>query len=215
MDMPHAGTCRRTRRPAPGRACRPPVCLCLLLLLCLLSLGACGGESPSPQPPAPAPAESPSDVVWGLEPGGLRCRLEASPELNRDNDTALGLTLCLYQLKEYDQFSNKAASAEGLDELLQCRPDAAQAQSARLFQLQPGATRDVVMDRAEHARYLGVVAGYTHLRPDQCAAVLPFPLHTESKGVIFRSPVYSAAPVQVLIRLGESSLSITGAERVR
>ena len=212
---------QQTESPAPARAfrgqrpCRPPLCLCLLLLLCLLPLGACGGESPSPQPPAPAPAETPSGVVWGLEPGGLRCRLEASPELNRDNDTALGLTLCLYQLKEYDQFSNKAASAEGLDELLQCRPDAAQAQSARLFQLQPGATQDVVMDRAEHARYLGVVAGYTHLRPDQCAAVLPFPVHTESKGLIFRSPVYTAAPVQVLIRLGESSLSITGAERVR
>ncbi|WP_300787981.1 type VI secretion system lipoprotein TssJ [uncultured Desulfovibrio sp.] len=186
-----------------------------LLLLCCLPLQGCGGTAPATQPPPPAPAERPGDVVWGLEPGGLRCRMEASPDLNRDKDTSLGLTLCLYQLKEYDAFSNKAATADGLDELLQCRPDAAQAQSARLFQLQPGATRDVVMDRAEHARYLGVVAGYAHLHPDQCATVLPFPMHTDTEGVIFRSTVYSAAPVQVLIRLGESALSVTGAERVR
>lgn len=98
---------------------------------------------------------------------------------------------------------------------LKCRPDAAQAQSARLFQLQPGAQQDVVMDRAEHARYLGVVAGYTHLIPDQCAAVLPFPLHASTEGVLFRTTLYNAAPAQVLIRLGESSLSVTGAERVR
>lgn len=187
----------------------------VLPLLCCLTLQGCGGSAPATQPPPPAPAERPGDVVWALEPGGLRCRMEASPDLNRDDDVTLGLTLCLYQLKEYDTFSNKAATPDGLDELLQCRPDAAQAQSARLFQLQPGATRDEVMDRAEHARYLGVVAGYAHLRPDQCAVVLPFPLHTDTEGVIFRSTVYSAAPVQVLIRLGESSLSVTGAERVR
>lgn len=187
----------------------------VLAAVCCLLLQSCGGAAPATQPPPPSPVENPGDVAWPMEPGGLRCRLEASPDLNRDKETALGLTLCVYQLKEYDAFSNKAATPEGLDELLQCRADAAQAQSARLFQLQPGATQDVVMDRAEHARYLGVVAGYTHLRPDQCAALLPFPLHTGTEGVIFRSTVYSAAPVQVLIRLGESSLSVTGAERVR
>lgn len=194
---------------------RPSALPGLCLLLGCLWLAACGDKTPASLPPPPAPAERPEDVVWGREPNGLRCRLEASADLNREENTALGLTLCLYQLKEYDAFSNKAATPEGLDELLQCRPETVQAQSARLFQLQPGAARDVVMDRAEHARYLGVVAGYAHLRPDQCAAVLPFPLHTATEGVIFRSPVYSAAPLQVLIRLGESSLSVTGAERVR
>lgn len=194
---------------------RPLRPLLLGLLLGCLWLAACGDKAPAGLPPQPAPAARPEDVVWGLEPNGLRCRLEASADLNREENTALGLTLCLYQLKEYDTFANKAASSDGLDELLQCRPETAQAQSARLFQLQPGATRDVVMDRAEHARYLGVVAGYAHLRPDQCATVLPFPVHTDTAGVIFRSPVYSAAPLQVLIRLGESSLSVTGAERVQ
>lgn len=185
------------------------------ILVCGLLPAACGGNTPPPAPPPPAAATNPADVVWNLEPGGLRCRLEASPDLNRDGDTALGLTLCLYQLRDYAAFAGKSATPDGLDELLQCRPDAAQAQSARLFQIQPGATVDVVMDRAEHARYLGIAAGYTHLVPDQCAAVMPFPLHTRTEGVLFSTTLYNAAPVQVLIRLGESSLSVTGAERVR
>ena len=187
----------------------------LATLVCALLLTACGGTSPNPAQPLPAAVENPADVVWNLEPEGLRCRLEASPDLNRDRNTSLGLTLCLYQLKDYAAFTAKSDRPEGLDELLQCRPEVAQAQSARQFQLQPGAQLDVVMDRAEHARYLGVVAGYTHLIPDQCAAVLPFPLHTSTEGVIFRTTMYNAAPAQVLIRLGESSLSVTGAERVR
>lgn len=185
-----------------------------MLLVCVLLL-SCGGKAPDPMQPQPAAVENPADVVWSMEPDGLRCRLEASPNLNREKDTALGLTLCLYQLKEYAVFSNKSSSTEGLDELLQCRPEAAQAQGARLFQLQPGAQLDVTMDRAEHARYLGVVAGYTHLVPDQCTAILPFPVHTQTEGIIFSTTLYSAAPAQVLIRLGESSLSVTGAERVR
>lgn len=200
---------RRCHTPRRRRAVLPG------LLACGLLLSACGGETPAPTQPLPAAVANPADVVWNLEPGGLRCRLEASPDLNRDRDTALGLTLCLYQLKDYAAFTAKSAHADGLDELLQCSPDAAQAQSTRLFQIQPGAQLDVVMDRAEHARYLGVVAGYTHLVPDQCAAVLPFPLHTSTEGVLFRTTLYNAAPAQVLIRLGESSLSVTGAERVR
>lgn len=197
------------RRHTPRRRARLTA-----LLACGLLLSACGGETP-PAQPVPTAVANPADVVWNLEPGGLRCRIEASPDLNRDRDTSLGLTLCLYQLQDYATFAGKSADADGLDELLQCRPDAAQARSARLFQLQPGATLDVVMDRAEHARYLGVVAGYTHLVPDQCAAVLPFPLHTSTEGVLFHTTLYNAAPAQVLIRLGESSLSVTGAERVR
>lgn len=200
MASPRRHTARRLRAAA---------------LACALLLAACAGEAPAPAQLPPAAVENPSDVTWNLEPGGLRCRIEASPDLNLDKNTALGLTLCLYQLQDYAVFENKSAAPKGLDELLQCRPEAAQAQSARLFQLQPGATRDLVMDRAEHARYLGVVAGYAHLRPDQCAAVLPFPLHATTEGVLFRTTLYNAAPVQALIRLGESSLSVTGAERAR
>lgn len=199
------------RRHRPGN--RRRACLAVLLA-CALLPAACGGASAPTQPP-PAAVANPADVVWNLEPGGLRCRLEASPDLNRDGDTALGLTLCLYQLKDYATFTGKSSSPDGLDELLQCRPDTAQAQSARLFQLQPGATLDVIMDRAEHARYLGVVAGYAHLVPDQCSAVMPFPLHARTEGVLFSTTLYNAAPAQALIRLGESSLSVTGAERVR
>ena len=108
MASPRRHTARRLRAAA---------------LACALLLAACAGEAPAPAQLPPAAVENPSDVTWNLEPGGLRCRIEASPDLNLDKNTALGLTLCLYQLQDYAVFENKSAAPEGLERLHKAHPD--------------------------------------------------------------------------------------------
>ena len=108
-----------------------------------------------------------------------------------------------------------AASPRGIDTLLDGDLQKADALSSRVYHIQPGSTLDVAADRMEGARYLAVVAGYAHLRPELCSSVLPFPVHEETKGLLFRTRLYSAASLQALIRLGAESVSISGVERVR
>ena len=176
---------------------------------------SCGEPPKDTQNPLQTPAKTPDQVVWNQEPNGLRYRIEASPDLNRVGEGPLGLTVCVYQLKDTSAFASLAATAAGIDTLLDCKLDPAGAKSSRNFEIQPGGSRFITTDRAEEARHLAVVAGYAHLRPELCSAVVAFPVHQDNAGLIMKDRVFSAVPVQMLIRLGPESVSISGVQSVR
>ena len=180
-----------------------------------LVLCGCGGAKESPLPPPPAPAQDPAQVTWNQMGGGISYRLEAASDLNHEGDKPLGITVCVYQLDDPSTFEALAASASGIDQLLNCQLDPAKARASRAFQMQPGKIQDVTQDRVEKARYLAVVAGYEHLKPELCSAVIPFPIHHETSGILFRDDLYTAAPMRALIHLGAESVTISGVERVQ
>jgi type VI secretion system VasD/TssJ family lipoprotein len=165
--------------------------------------------------PKPAPAEDPSRVVWNAEPGGVHLTIETTPDLNAQDGAPLSLSLCVFQVDKTDKFDDLAQTPEGLDKLQACTVDAAGAVSARRYWLQPGQKLSEDIDRAEGARAMAVAAGYAHLAPELSRASFRYPLHVDTKGYIpgFRKTVYSAAPVNVVIRLTASRVSINGAER--
>jgi type VI secretion system VasD/TssJ family lipoprotein len=188
----------------------------LSALLCLL-IAACSGDKATRPPtvPPPLPVEDPSQVVWDAKPGGLTLHLISSIGLNEMGGTPLGLSLCVYQVADVKRFKALSTTADGLDALQECTVDAADAVTAKRFWMQPGEYREVVMDRAERAKNLAVVAGYAHLKPELSAAVIPFLLHSEKEGYIpfFRTTVYSAASMEIIINLTDSAVSIKGIER--
>lgn len=186
-----------------------------LAILLLAALGCGPSQPPSAAPPPPAAVGNPADVVWNLEKNGLRYRLEAAPDLNLAEGRPLGLTVRVYQLSDGTAFSNLAATAAGLDALLSGGAEVAGSVSDRVFQLQPGTSLTVTADRQEGARYLAVAAGYAHMRPNLCTALLPFPVHQGQEGLIRRHKVYTAGGLEAAISLGPESVTISGVERVR
>ncbi len=187
----------------------------LALLLTLFLVTACSSKEQAKLPPPPTPSDNPATVTWNQETGGLSYHIEASKDLNRAGEENLGLTLCVYQLEDSSTFQALSSSPDGLDQLLDCKLESAKARASRSFLVQPGKAFDIVQDRVEKARYFAVVAGYAHLEPDLCTAIIPFPIHSEKVGIIFRDTVYTAAPMQALIHLGAESVTISGVERVQ
>ena len=187
----------------------------LIFAFALLLWGCGGSKQESPLPPPPLPSEDPAKVTWNQQTGGLTYRIEAVPNLNHEGDKPLGVTLCVYQLDDPSAFQSMAESPQGLDQLLNCDLEVAKARLSRSFKIQPGQKLDVTQDRVEKARYLAVVAGFEHLKPELCTAIIPFPIHHEKEGIIFRDDLYSAAPMRALIHLGEQSVTISGVERVQ
>jgi type VI secretion system VasD/TssJ family lipoprotein len=182
----------------------------------LLLLAACGGkDAVAPPMPKPAPAEDPSRVVWNAEPGGVRLSIETTPDLNAQDGAPLSLSLCVFQLDKTDKFDDLAQTPEGLDKLQACTVDAAGAASAKRYWLQPGQKLSEDIDRAEGARTMAVAAGYAHLEPQLSRASFRYLLHTGKDGYIpgFRKTVYSAASMEIAIRLTASQVSINGVER--
>ncbi|MDR0578069.1 MAG: type VI secretion system lipoprotein TssJ [Candidatus Accumulibacter sp.] len=186
------------------------------VLFCGL-LAACGG-GPATRPPTvppPLPVEDPAHVTWEAKPGGLTLHLVSRSDLNEMDGTPLGLSLCVYQVADTKRFKALAATSGGLDALQECTVEAADAVAAKRFWMQPGEYREVVMDRAEGAKNLAVVAGYAHLKPELSAAVVPFLLHSEKQGYIpfFRTTVHSAALMEIIINLTASAVDAKGVER--
>lgn len=194
---------------------RNTVNICVAALLTLALWGCGGSAKQTPLPPPPSPSGDPAGVTWNQQAGGLTYRIEAADDLNHEGEKPLGLTVCVYQLDDPSPFQALAASPSGIDQLLDCQLDPAKARSSRAFRIQPGKKQDVTADRVEKARYLAVVAGYEHLKPELCAAVIPFPIHHEKEGLIFRNDLYTAAPMRALIHLGAESVTISGVERVQ
>ncbi len=99
--------------------------------------------------------------------------LKADAQLNRYQNNAHTLFLCIYQLKDPNAFNQLAEDKNGLPKLLECsRFDSSVANAKRLV-MQPGQEIKDVRDRAEGARFIGIATGYfgtgkervTHLAP--------------------------------------------------
>jgi type VI secretion system VasD/TssJ family lipoprotein len=186
-----------------------------LLLICLLACSGCGGKAAGPpSAPPPAPAENPGDVAWYTDPKGLRLFINTDSDLNRDSDEALGLTMCVYQLPDTKLFNAQSGTSSGLDKLLDCDIAGVEAVAAKQFKLQPDKKLEVPLARQQGARYLGIVAGYAHLQPQQCAYTVELLLDSAKEGwVPFRTTVYSPARMDVIINLHASAMDIDGVKR--
>jgi type VI secretion system VasD/TssJ family lipoprotein len=179
-------------------------------------LAACGGkDAVAPPMPKPQPQTDPSRVVWQAEPGGVHLKIETTPDLNAQDGKPLALSLCVYQLDKADKFNDLSRSAGGLDALQACTVEAGGAVSAKRYWLQPGQVVADVLDREEGARLMAVAAGYAHLTPELSRAAFRFLLHSEKQGwmIGFRDTVYSAAAMEIHIRLTAAQVVINGAER--
>ncbi|MHB8369626.1 MAG: type VI secretion lipoprotein TssJ [Leptospirales bacterium] len=74
------------------------------------------------------------------------------------------------------------------------------------FIVPPGAHQLLTVDRMHHAKYLGVIAGYSDYSLKKDILLRPFPVTVERSGVIFRSNHYRPAPTFVSIWLGSRHL---------
>ncbi len=126
----------------------------VLTLFGCSSTGGSGGAGRAPagleKPPSSIPYEKESLVL----------NIKSDPQLNLYQGGPHTLALCVYQLRDPNAFNQMAEERNGFSKLMDCeRFDPTVLQSKRLS-IQPASERQYLMDRAEGARYLGIVAGY-------------------------------------------------------
>ena len=90
----------------------------------------------------------------------INVSLKADPRLNLYQNTAHALHVCVYELRDPNAFNQLMDEPNGLAKLMECgRFDGSVAYSKRII-MQPGKQVKEVLDRAEGAKYMTVVAGY-------------------------------------------------------
>jgi type VI secretion system VasD/TssJ family lipoprotein len=162
-----------------------------LILCCLiLALPACGGSPPDPKLTNPQ---------WTYDPDGVKLRYKADMRLNEYDGQGHTVSLCIYQLTQPNSFNNLIKTQDGLLKLLECKSFDQTVVSYEHVFVEPGQDQLKIMDRAENATYLAVVAGYNELNPQLSTRLFKYPVDEETKG--FFTTITTRKPGKVFINL--------------
>lgn len=207
--------------PSLHRVCRAvrPSALGFLFLLIVFCLTACHGYPPPGKKTPPKPweipqnAASPDQIKWTFLPGGLTMNLKADSDLNLFEGFSHNILLCTYQLSAPAVFQELAANIGGIRKLLECaRFDQSVVHVERRF-IRPGQESSFVLDRAEGARHVGLVAGYNDLQPGLITALYSFPVVSSRGGMWpWSSDVFNPGALTMDVLLGPNSIQRMGVE---
>jgi type VI secretion system protein VasD len=142
--------------------CLPAVYLPALCLpaICLLAITLAGCFSKKPKPPPPPPPPTKAAIV-------------VARDVNPDSDGRPSpIVVRLYQLKEEGAFNSASYFALSDKEQATLGPSL---ESREEYELQPGQTKELILEIPPEARYLGVVAAYRNLNNSKWKALSPAP----------------------------------------
>jgi type VI secretion system VasD/TssJ family lipoprotein len=161
----------------------------LFLISVLFLICACASD------PLPPPD-------WKFAKNAINLHIFADDQLNLNEGTPHTLLLCVYQLKDPNEFNHLAGFREGLYQLLECEHyDSAVANASRLI-VNPGQDRHFVFDRAEGARYLAVVAGYYTIQKEYIIRLSDLPVIIERSGFLWLKKTQKPDMTNIELTLG-------------
>lgn len=166
--------------------------LSLFLLFAALIISSCASR----------PAAPPD---WRYEEAAIKLYVNADPRLNLYDGESHALHVCAYQLRDPNAFNQLAETPDGISELLQCQLFDSSVVNAKVLSrlgIQPGKVLTFTLDRAEGAKYLGIVAGYQILEKDRTVRLLHVPVITEKKGWFGRTKIKKPGLLHVELYLG-------------
>ncbi|MFH1984860.1 MAG: type VI secretion system lipoprotein TssJ [Pseudomonadota bacterium] len=150
---------------------------------------------------APDPAPS-----YGYGEKGISFQLAADKQLNAYDGAAHSLLVVVYQVTDINPFKKLAQSEDGLRTLLEVKSADPSFVASQKFFIEPGESQSLVLDRAEKATWVAVVAGFYRLVPAKATRSFEIPFKVETKGIIFRKQVAEIQPLQVNLLLGPDSI---------
>lgn len=165
----------------------------LFLVLLLFLISACASD------PLPPPD-------WKFERGAINLHVFADDQLNLNEGTPHTLLVCIYQLKDPNEFNHLAGYREGLYQLLDCgHYDSSVATASRLI-AHPGQDRHFVFDRAEGARYLAIVAGYYTIQKEYIIRLTDLPVIIERSGFLWLTKTQKPDVTNIELTLGPKQI---------
>lgn len=197
----------RARRPMqPGRPSWPSrtyrACAartCAAVLVALAALAGCAARVTEEQARA--------DVRWDYAPDALRIDIDASARLNEYLNAPHTLLLAVFQSADAKAFRQLADDPDRLRMTLAAGGPAADFIQTTRYVVAPGQHVALSIDRAQQARYVGIVAGYYDADGPRAARLFEVPLRIDKRG--WFSSTYRAAPrtLELKLRLGAQSIT--------
>lgn len=133
--------------------------------------------------------------------------IQADRDLNYYNNLSHTLRLCVYQLKDPNSFNQLTQSENGLYTLLECSMFDGSVANYQSFIISPEEYKELTLDRAEGARYIGLAAGYANVQKDNATRLLNIPVVVVKEGSIFRKQRVAKPDIlNSVLRLGPQQI---------
>jgi len=146
-------------------------CIALALLV-----ASCGGGGSLIGGGGGAGAGSAGSGTYEYEKDAISLHLKGDPKLNLFENRPHTLLVCVYQLRDPNALNQVLQDAEDVSKLLECGRFDQSIVNAKKLILQPGKEITESLDRAEGARYVGIVAGYYNLDKRRASRIIPVPV---------------------------------------
>lgn len=152
-------------------------------------------------------ASAPETVTWGYEKDAIELHFKSDKQLNYKDKKAHALVVCVYQLLSPNAYEQLAGSRDGLYKLLECQVfDPASVAVSKQIVVNPGKDMNVKLDRAEGAKYVGLVAGYYSIDKNKITRLYKIPEASERGGFLWTKKTVKPGRLDINLILGARQL---------
>ncbi len=121
---------------------------------------------------------------WTYENKAISISVRSSADLNEVSERPHALSLSVFQLSDTNTFAGLSTTRDGAIELLdKGKIDSTVAQFTRII-IQPGEKKLIKLDRAQTAKYVGIIAGYNQLDPTLDVHLFQIPVVPSKRGLV-------------------------------
>jgi type VI secretion system VasD/TssJ family lipoprotein len=143
---------------------------------------------------------------YKFEAQAIKVHVKADSLLNLQDGMPHTLLICVYQLREPNAFNQNSDMEKGLRKLVECEIFAGSVVHAKRLIVHPGTEATFNLDRAEGAKYVGIVAGYYLLEKERMTRLFDIPLIIEEEGWIFRTAREVPELLEIILVLGPKQI---------
>jgi len=142
-------------------------------------------------------ATEPTELVieeqeWVYEIRAINLVARASSDLNSVRGRPHSLALGIFQMNDPNTFRGLSVSQTGAVELLQKGQIDESIVNFQQITIRPGEQKKVSINRAQTAKYIGVIAGYFKLNPKTDVQIFPIPLRPIKRGMVESALAFAA-----------------------
>jgi type VI secretion system VasD/TssJ family lipoprotein len=167
-----------------------------IVLLCTGLNGACATIPGAPQ--------------WEYEEKAIEVKIEADKQLNLVDGKPHALALYVYQLSDPNAFKELAQNKSGLLKMIEnSRFDPSAVEQEKII-VQPGEKKTVSLDRAERAKFVGLVAAFYDLPVGNASRLFDIPVVVATTGFLIRNQTQKPGKLSMDLLLGAQGLQIRG-----
>ena len=129
---------------------------------------------------------------WVYEIRAIEMVIKAPSDLNSVRGRPHSLALGVFQMNDPNTFRGLSVSQTGAVELMQKGQIDESIVNFQQITVRPGEQKKVSINRAQTAKYIGVIAGYFQMNPKTDVQIFPIPVRAIKRGLVERALAFAS-----------------------